>query len=300
MQLIQLEYFCAVARCRNMRIAAEELCVSQPALSKAVGNLEDELGVRLFERVGRGLVLNEAGRMFYRDVSRILLLLDDSVRGVRRLTEAKRCDVSVLFTAATFLAPHIMEEFIARHPDISVEIKCSYSPDPQDVRDCDFHVYATPEAASSGMFSLKLIEEPLLLACNKNHELAFREEIELTETKDYPYQCLPPHENLHENLVNACRKAGFEPKIAFCTEDSYSFFSGLGSGGYLAMLPSCTAFLKPHENLAMLRIASPKCSRTLFLASHRDRELDEKGLAFQTFCFDFFRKLEERRGVPGS
>ena len=48
MQLIQLQYFCAVARCRNMRIAAEELCVSQPALSKAVGGLEEELGVRLF------------------------------------------------------------------------------------------------------------------------------------------------------------------------------------------------------------------------------------------------------------
>ena len=82
------------------------VCFAVGAL-QAVGNLEDELGVRLFERVGRGLVLNEAGRMFYRDVSRILLLLDDSVRGVRRLTEAKRCGVSVLFTAATFLAPHI-------------------------------------------------------------------------------------------------------------------------------------------------------------------------------------------------
>lgn len=295
MQLIQLQYFCAVARCRNMRIAAEELCVSQPALSKAVGGLEEELGVRLFDRVGRGLILNEAGRTFYHQVSHILLLLDDSVRSVRRIKNAKRRDISVLFTAATFLAPRIRDEFIARRPDISVEIKCSYSPDPQDVRECDFHVYATPEAAASGMTSIKLIEEPLLLACNKKHELAQRGEIELAETKDYPYQCLPPHENLHENLVNGCRKAGFELEIAFCTEDSYAFFSGLGSGGCLTMVPEYTAFMEPQDGLALLRIRSPRCVRTLFIASHRGRELDEKCLAFQAFCFDFFRNMVENR-----
>ena len=159
-----------------------------------------------------------------------------------------------------------------------------------------FHVEgATPEAAASGMTSIKLIEEPLLLACNKKHELAQRGEIELAETKDYPYQCLPPHENLHENLVNGCRKAGFEPEIAFCTEDSYAFFSGLGSGGCLTMVPEYTAFIEPQDGLALLRIRSPKCVRTLFIASHRGRELDEKCLAFQAFCFDFFRNMVENR-----
>ena len=274
MQLIQLQYFCAVARCRNMRIAAEELCVSQPALSKAVGGLEEELGVRLFDRVGRGLILNEAGRTFYHQVSHILLLLDDSVRSVRRIKNAKRRDISVLFTAATFLAPRIRDEFIARRPDISVEIKCSYSAD---------------------LTSVKLIEEPLLLACNRNHDLASHEEIDLIETRNYPYQCLPPHENLHENLINGCRKAGFEPEVAFCTEDSYAFFSGLGSGGCLTMVPEYTTFIEPQDGLALLRIRSPKCVRTLFIASHRGRELDEKSLAFQAFCFDFFRNMVENR-----
>lgn len=64
MRLLDLYYFCAVARCRNMNDASKELAVSQPSLSKAVTNLEDELGVKLFDRIGRGIQLNEAARNF--------------------------------------------------------------------------------------------------------------------------------------------------------------------------------------------------------------------------------------------
>ena len=295
MQLVQLQYFCTVARCRNMRIAAEDLCVSQPTLSKAISNLEEELEVRLFDRVGRGLILNESGRLFYHQISHILLLLDDSVRQVRNLKNIKRHDISVLFTAATFLAPQIRDEFAQSHPEINLEIKCCYSPDPQDVRDCDFHIYATPETTSSGMTSVKLIEEPMLLACNNKHDFADRVEIDLIETKDYLYQCLPPHENIHENFMNGCRKAGFEPQIAFCTEDSYAFFSGLGSSNYLTMVPAYTTFTALCSDLVMLKIRNPQCTRTVFIASHQGKELNEKCLIFQAFCFDFFQRLLDER-----
>lgn len=290
MQLIQLQYFCTVARCRNMRIASEELCVSQPTLSKAISNLEDELGTNLFDRIGRGLILNETGRMFYHQVSHILLLLNDSIRQVQSSRNAKRRDISVLFTAATFLAPRICDEFAQCHPEISLEMKCSYSADPKDVRNCDFHIYASP-VTSPGMTSVKLIEEPMMLACNSRHALAQRGEVDLIETKDFLYQCLPPHENIHENFIISCKKAGFEPKIAFCTEDSYAFFSGLGSSNYLTMVPGYTTFTTICEDLVLLKILNPKCTRTVFLASHQGVELSEKCLIFQSFCFDFFRRL---------
>ena len=61
------------------------------------------------------------------------------------------------------------------------------------------------------------------------------------------------------------------------------------------MVPEYTTFIEPQDGLALLRIRSPKCVRTLFIASHRGRELDEKSLAFQAFCFDFFRNMVENR-----
>lgn len=290
MQLIQLQYFCTVARCRNMSRAAEELWISQPALSKAISNLEEELGIRLFDRIGRGIRLNDAGRLFYHQISHIMLLLDDAVRQAQRVKSAQHHDVSVLFTAATFVAPRIREEFERESPEISLEIKCCYTPDPQDLRDCDFHIYATP-MESPGMVPVKMLEEPMLLTCNSKHDLAGRGEVDLVETREYMYQCLPPHENMHENFASSCKKAGFEPKIAFCTEDSYAFFSGLGSSNLLTMVPAYTAFSSLCNNLVLLKIRNPKCTRTVYMASHQGRELSENCLTFQSFCFNFFKRL---------
>lgn len=291
MNLIQLQYFCSVARCRNMSRAADELCLSQSALSKAISNIEDELGFSLFDRVGRGIRLNESGRIYYHQVSHALLLLDDAARHARLAQRQNSHDVSVLLTAGTFLAPRLQEEFYELHPEISLEVKCSYSPDPNDLKDCDFHIFATP-MGSSGLTCIKLIDEKMLIACSKKHPLAELETIDLADTQKYLYQCLPPQENMHENLRSGCQKAGFKPKIGFCTEDSYAFFSALGSSLYLTMIPSKTAFTAVGGNLLKKKISNPKCVRTLYISYHPNAELSSQSLVFRDFCIEFFKKVD--------
>lgn len=300
MQLIQLEYFCTVARCRNMSRASQELCISQPALSKAISNLEDELGVHLFDRVGRGIQLNQSGRLFYHQVSHIMLLLDDAVMNVRNVKKPGKRDVSVLFTAATFIASKIRAEFMHLHPEINLEIKCSYSPDPQDLTDCDIYIFATPFEQVGGMSSIKLMEEPMVIACSKKHDMANKKEVDLIDTAQYMYQCLPPHENMHENFKSACTRAGFEPKISFCTEDSYAFFSGLSSSDLLTMVPGYSGFTSISDDLVLLNIREPKCNRTIYMATHQQRELSKQCMEFQSFCFNFFNNLSQNNVLTPS
>ena len=290
MQLIHLQYFCTVARCRNMSRAADELWISQSALSKAIGNLEEELGAKLFDRVGRGIQLNESGRLFYHQVSHVLLLLSDAVRQVRSIQVNSPHDVSVLFTAATFIAPRLREDFAQAHPEINLEMKCSYSPEASDLQHCDFFIFATP-ASNCNMECTKLMEEEMVLACNTKHPLADRKEINLIETEDYFYQCLPPQESMHENLTSSCQKAGFEPKIGFCTEDSYAFFSGLGSSTLLTMIPAFTAFTALCENLVTIRIKEPECKRTIYIAQHPNKEINENCQIFKKFCIEYFKNI---------
>ena len=83
MELLQLRYFCTVAHYQSVTRAAAELMISQPALSKSLRNLETELGVKLFDRTGRGIQLNSTGNYFYREVvsalSGLCLLYTSSV-----------------------------------------------------------------------------------------------------------------------------------------------------------------------------------------------------------------------------
>ncbi|MBP0496564.1 LysR family transcriptional regulator, partial [Pararoseomonas indoligenes] len=72
MELRHLRYFCAVAEDGHMTRAAERVGIAQPALSQQIRGLEEELGVQLFDRIGRGLVLNEAGRLFLEEARDLL------------------------------------------------------------------------------------------------------------------------------------------------------------------------------------------------------------------------------------
>lgn len=293
MRLLDLYYFCAVARCRNMNDASRELAVSQPSLSKAVNNLEDELGVKLFDRVGRGIQLNEYGTEFYQQVSRVLVLLEDAVAQVKDDSKRRGSELNVLFTAATFIAPKIKAQFCKNFPETNVRLFCSYSATPREIRNCDIYIYASPVTAS-GMTSIPLIEEPMVIACSPEHPLAARGTIDLIETQPYQYMCLPPHENMHENMIIHAQRAGFTPNIGFCTEDSYAFISALSSSDMLCMVPKHSAFADAPD-LVKLDIRKPACKRTIYMAAHQGGNLSEKALSFWLFCVDYFKKLSAER-----
>ena len=86
MTLNQLRYFQAVARLQNFRAAAEQLYISQPSLSRSIDSLEDELGVVLFERAGRGIALTGSGRLFLEYANRILEECDIAVYKMKEIS----------------------------------------------------------------------------------------------------------------------------------------------------------------------------------------------------------------------
>lgn len=82
MELTQLKYFKKVAQHQSVSMASDELHISQSALSRSIAKLEEELGVRLFDRNGKRIALNKDGESFLVDVNRILDDIDDSVRSL--------------------------------------------------------------------------------------------------------------------------------------------------------------------------------------------------------------------------
>ena len=96
MELLQLRYFCVVAKHQNMTKAAAELMISQPALSKTIASLEKELGTPLFVRRNRSIFLNRAGEILYQKIDQSINLIDDTVSEIRELSNEPFGNVRLL------------------------------------------------------------------------------------------------------------------------------------------------------------------------------------------------------------
>src|SRR5438045_9389546 len=95
-ELRHLRYFVAVAEAENvLRAATQKLHVSQPAVSRQIRDLEDELGVQLFERTGKAVSLTDAGRVFLREARAVLERTDEAVKNVRDFAHAGEAELHV-------------------------------------------------------------------------------------------------------------------------------------------------------------------------------------------------------------
>jgi DNA-binding transcriptional LysR family regulator len=124
MNLRQLRYFLAAAEHGSFTAAARSLYVAQPSLSEQVRQLEAELGVDLVARVGRGIVLTEAGRAFRPEAERVLAGVErarDAVRGVREL-RAGTLSFGMFGTASGYLIADLVGDFRKRYPDVRLRL----------------------------------------------------------------------------------------------------------------------------------------------------------------------------------
>jgi DNA-binding transcriptional LysR family regulator len=124
MTLQQLTYFLAAAEHGSFTAAADALGLARPSVSEQIGNLEAELGVALFVRAGRQLVLTDAGRLLQPEAERALAAAGDAaeiVRRARTLTGGT-ASLGTFSTAHHLLLPGLVEDFVRRHPEVAVRV----------------------------------------------------------------------------------------------------------------------------------------------------------------------------------
>jgi DNA-binding transcriptional LysR family regulator len=123
--LRQLESFLAVARARSFRKAAGTLALSQPALSQQIKELERELGLAIFDRLGRTVQLTQAGRLLEEHAPRIFAALEGAQEAIRELSGLRRGSVLLggSTTPGIYLLPWLLGEFKNRYPEVDVSLR---------------------------------------------------------------------------------------------------------------------------------------------------------------------------------
>lgn len=122
LELRQLRYFVAVARERNFTRAAEQLRIAQPPLSRAIQQLEDELGVVLIRRESRPIALTDAGRLLHEQAIQVLERVEEIKAMTRRLHEAEQPRLGIGFVASTLYGrlPEVIRRYRAARPGVEL------------------------------------------------------------------------------------------------------------------------------------------------------------------------------------
>ncbi|ARZ65204.1 MULTISPECIES: LysR family transcriptional regulator [Bacillus] len=292
MELLQLKYFKTVARTEHITKAAQELHISQPALSVTISRLEEELGVPLFDRIGRKIQLNTFGKAFLKQVDTALEALEV---GKRQVTDMAGLEHGSVFIATTTLnrVSELLTPFLALYPHINFRITQASTEELKvqllEKGEIDFCFTPSP-IEQPGIYSLPLMTEEIVLAVPSTHRLKDRHRIKLSEVADDPFISLKPGYSFREITDNFCRLAGFTPNIV-CEGDEPAAISGLVRTGLgVAFLP--IAAKKELPPLTLLHIEEPICQWTSHLLWNEKHYLSLAAQTFREFVVQHYAQVK--------
>lgn len=286
-----LGYFKLVAEMGHLTQAAGKLRVAQPSLSRTIAGLEQDLGVKLFDRVGNRIQLNRYGKIVLRHTNNILRELQDISDELADEQERGEQIVTISLYAASKLLPQLILAFKAEYPDIRIQI-IQQSLIQANQRECDVSIFSSlsPTAREN---SIPLIEEEIFLAIPKDSPFSQKEEIRLQDAAEMEFICLHQGKSLRTITDLYCQMAGFTPRVVLECDSPEMVRELILAGVGISFVPSVTWRGMDTENILLRHISFPSCKRYINLG-WRSGYLSPPVVLFRDFVQDYFSELEER------
>lgn len=275
--LRQLRAFVAVAQEQSITRAAQRLHLTASALSMLVSSLEAELAVRLFERTTRRVVLTEEGQALLPSVQMVFKDLDQAFDGLRQLSARRRGRFAVATSPllAATLIPQLLASFRLRFPGIEVDLlDLPVDGIAQAVREgrADFGV-CTADQEVTGLLTITLYQDRLMLACLADHRLAGRKEVRWSELAGEPMALLRHGSGLRTLVERGFAEAG-EPLVPAFQVAHVSTAVGLVEAGLaVAILPSYALSRTRSPSVVAVQLTAPVMLRDIVALTDSQREL---------------------------
>jgi LysR family transcriptional regulator, hydrogen peroxide-inducible genes activator len=282
MEFHQLRYFCAVAETGSFSRAAEHSHVAQPSLSQQILKLEDELGARLFDRLGRSVRLTDVGKAFL-----------PRARAVLRELEAARGDVvqskdsvsgtltiGVIPTIAPYFLPARLTSFTRQFSQARLTVVEEITPvllDRLRASTIDVAVLALPIRGHE-FDAVPLLTERLFAAVPKKHALAGRRSLSLSDLRKEPFLLLRDGHCFRDTAIAACDRARLNPQIIFESGQFSSILSMVSTGMGVSIVPEMA--IEKNSHCRYVLIADDEATRTVGATILRGRSLTRLHHAF--------------------
>jgi DNA-binding transcriptional LysR family regulator len=292
MTLQQLRYFMAVAETRHFTRAAELAGVAQPSLSKQIQSLEGELGAPLFSRVRGNIGLTPAGEALLPIARRILTDVDTARLEVGELVGLRRGRVRVGATPSLCVSvfADVLRRFHHAYPGVRLLVEEGGSGDLAKalVRgELDLALIIVPsESTDPALSATTVLQEDLVVASSAElPRPGRRAQLRLTDLRDKPMVMFRQGYDLRETTLQACRAAGFEPRLAVEGGEMDAVLRFVEAGLGIAIVPSMVLTGRPA--LRGTPLVEPGLRRTIALAHRADVTPTHAAWAFRETLLDF-------------
>lgn len=282
-----------VARYSSFMAASVEMRMSQPGISRLIRSAEEELGVELFHRSTRQVLMTHAGLQFLPVIDRILAEFD---LAAGELPELRNHQGHVTVGCPLSIAHRMLAEIIARHrrkyPDVTIEIREALKSEViSQIRFgvVDFGLASFMEA-DDDLAIQQLCELSYYVVAPHTHAFAGRDSVSLADLKGQPLISLPPSSIIRRIFDGAAAREGFGLKHVVTVNSPTSIFSLVESGVGVAIVNGASVRSHASEYICSSRLSCPCIKSIISVVKLKDRKLSPAAMSFLEFVNNFFHE----------
>ena len=301
MEFRQIDYFMKVAEKEHMTQAAEELHIAQPALSKTIKLLEEDVGLPLFERNKNRIHLNGAGKIFM-DYAR---LVTDATKNVRQELEdykqTEQATITIDEPLCFDLVYLAILKFNERYPSVQFHFNANRVDGLRPERQFDIEFYSTVNPVEEEN-ACTLLQERIHMGVSHDHPLTGLQNARLTDFQEQTMVLTAPfHSTLNDAMLMHCKLAGFTPKLFVSASNRDELAFVLNHGAAVTFVPELTWYYMIRENrYALVKIEDPVCYRCVNLRWKNTGYVSKASVLFRDFLLEFVpQEVEKLRKTYG-
>lgn len=264
-EIDQLRNFLKVAEHGNFTRAAEDVGLSQPALSRSIGRLEEELGQPVFDRQSRCVALNDAGQRLLVRARQILSLVDEASSEICDDGRTGRIRIGAIPTIAPYLLPRLLRTCRDGFPEASIIVQ-------EDTTEAllknlaagtlDIAILALP-IAFKYLEVIELFEEELWLVLPAEHPLIKRKTIRMSDISTLPFVMLGEAHCLAGQIRSFCRQRSFNPLAIEQTSQLATVQELVSLGHGISLVPDMAKQIDTSDRRVYRKLSDPKPTRKI-------------------------------------
>jgi LysR family transcriptional regulator, benzoate and cis,cis-muconate-responsive activator of ben and cat genes len=292
MTILQLKNFLVVAETLNFRKAAEQILIAQPALSRQIQQLEENIGAQLFDRSKKNIMITEAGTYFKNEINRILHQLDESISYAKKIEAGQAGEILIghASSAMQIVLPRLLKNLQENEPYVKAILTENSNKDILDkLLHHEIDIGFVPNANLSKNYKSKTIyKENFALIVSQNHRLTKKNFSSLADCANENW-ILPPlnqSQGYNEMVYTICQKHGFIPNIVHESVNGLSVLRLVESGiGITMMSKSILSGLNLNIRHFELKDLPEKVEMKMVWLAEREKELRKTVDLFTKYIF---------------
>lgn len=284
MEITQIRFFLEAAQTQHITRSAEKLHISQPSLTQAIHKLEKNLGVPLFARSGRNVVLTEYGRYLQGKLMPVMEELDSIPRELQTMAKLATETIHINVLALSILITNAIIEYKRKNGSVNFQLMQYNNSNVFDIKIETklMHQDTSHKSADKQMFSLN---EKIFLAVPDNQKYKNKNSVRLSEVIDEGFICLSGSRQFRNICDRICRHIAFRPNIIFESDNSESVINMIASNMGVGFYPEFSWGNTENENVRLLEIEDALFRRDIVITANLNKSDNSVVLNF----FDFLK-----------